>query len=162
MYPFLCTPRSQIDFKPRHSPSPWRAYGTSLNGGVLKHDHIAEWRPLCGAVTYAFSTLLPLGGHSTIASHFIPPIAWLRHKFMDRRAYMCLTTRTLAMTDKKRREEPVPAPRAVRVARTTRAMCAAHGRLHVLKSVVCFLFSFFLFFSLFWGENVEEKVNLRG
>ena len=63
---FLCTPRSQIDFKHRHYPSPWCGCATSLNffGGVLKHDqwprhlHKAEWRPLGGAGTYAFSTLL--------------------------------------------------------------------------------------------------------
>ena len=42
-------------------------------------------------------------------------VVCLWHKFVDRWprhgqcAYMCLTARTLAMTDKKRREEPVPA-----------------------------------------------------
>ena len=52
---------------------------------------------------------------SEFISNF-PPLRCQRHKFMDRRAYMCLTTRTLAMTWKA--ASVVALVRAARATRT--------------------------------------------
>ena len=106
---------------------------------MLKHDHIAEWRPLCGAVTYAFSTLLPLGGHSTIASHFIPPLACLTAQvYGSPRAFV--SDDTGARDDGERKgatvAAPVPAAPAVAAPRATRGDVPRTGRVLAAHSLI--------------------------
>ena len=80
---YLCTPRSASRFQHGILSHPWRAYGTGLNEGVLKHDqwprhlHKAGWKPVlqCSRtllVRCAWRQALPVRGTSDDSTALYP------------------------------------------------------------------------------------------